>query len=319
MKKSTYINYESKENDKYKNIPKNLIIIEEKQIGKLKITNKYYIIIYFIILTTLILYIILLILWTNYFKMEENLFILINKNLELESTVYSSMNMYYLMIFNNFTFTEVSQKIYPELYNPEESLSVLKYFYSSIKIAFNSQKEKKNLGNLYSDKNISNFTCNNLYTINEKMLNEFNETASTYKLSNIKQKLINICENFGINELKEPKNEFERHFQNLKTFRGFSYDLIIKQLKTGNLGKITLLFNNVMIYLLEIYSKIDKSIINSFCKFMKKYILIMELSFISINILFFIIIRYYLIIKINLFLKQIILIIHVFKVIEMQE
>ena len=326
MNKDAYINYENKEdkvNDKYKNIPKNYIIIEKEQIGRLKIINKYYIIIYFIILTTLILYIILLILWINYFKVEENLFILINKNIELESIVYSSMNMYYLMIFNNFTFTEVSQKIYPDIYNPEESLSILKYFYDSIKFTFNSKKEKNKLGNLYPDKNISNFTCYNLYTINEKMLNELNETASASKLSNIKQKLINMCENFGINELKEPKNEFERHFQNLKneiiSFEGFSYDLIINHLKTGNLGKITLLFNNVMIYLMEIYTKIDKTTINGICDIMKKYILMMEISFISLNILFFVTIRYYLMSKINIFLKQLILIIHVFRIIEIQE
>jgi hypothetical protein len=227
------------------------------------------------------------------------------------------------MIFNNFTFTEVSQKIYPYLYKPEEPLSVLKYFYSSIKFAFNSQKEKINLGSMYSDKNILNFTCDNLYTLNEKMIKELNETASGPKLSNIKQKLINMCANFGINELKNLKNEYERHFQSIKneiiSFKGFSYDLIINHLKTGNLGKITLLFNNVLIYLMEIYSKIDKTSINGFCDVMKNYILIMELSFISINILFFVIIRYYLIIKINIFLKQIILIIHAFKIFEMQE
>ena len=326
MNKDIYINYENKgnnENDKYKNIPKNHIIIEKNQICQLKITKKYYAIIYFIILTTLILYIILLILWTNYFNLERNLFILINKNIELESAVYNSINMYYLMIFNNFSLTEISQKIYPEFYNPKESLSVLKYFYSNIKSAFNSQKEKNYLGNLYQNRNISNFTCDNLYTINEKMLNELNATASASKLSNIKEKLISMCENFGINELKEPKNEFERHFQYLKNeiiyFRDSSYESIINQLKTGNLGKITLLFNNVMIYLLEIYTKIDKATINGLCDVMKIYILVLELSFISINILFFIIIRYYLIIKINIFIKQIISIMNVFKIIEMQE
>ena len=326
MNKATYLNYDNKENkvnDKYKNIPKNHIIIEKNQIAKLKITSKYYIIFYFIILIALIAYIILLIIWINYFNIEDNLHILINKNIELESVVYSSMNMHYIMIFNNFTFKEVTQKLYPDIYNPEESLSLLKYFYISIKFAFNSQKEISYLGNLYSNINISNFTCYNLYTINQKILNELDITSSAYKLSNIKQKLINMCENFGINELKEPKNEFERHFQYLKneiiSYGDYSYDSIINKLKTGNLGKITLIFNNIMIYLLEIYSNIDKETINGFYEVMKKYILIMELSLISITILFFVIIRYYLINKINKFVKQIILIIHVFRIIEMQD
>ena len=326
MNKATYLNYDNKENkvnDKYKNIPKNHIIIEKNQIAKLKITSKYYIIFYFIILIALIAYIILLIIWINYFNIEDNLHILINKNIELESVVYSSMNMHYIMIFNNFTFKEVTQKLYPDIYNPEESLSLLKYFYISIKFAFNSQKEISYLGNLYSNINISNFTCYYLYTINQKILNELDTTSSASKLSNIKQKLINMCEDFGINELKEPKNEFERHFQYLKneiiSYGDYSYDSIINKLKTGNLGKITLIFNNIMIYLLEIYSNIDKETINGFYEVMKKYILIMELSLISITILFFVIIRYYLINKINKFVKQIILIIHVFRIIEMQD
>ena len=89
-----------------------------------------------------------------------------------------------------------------------------------------------------------------------------------------------MCENFGINELKEPKNEFERHFQYLKneiiSYGDYSYDSIINKLKTGNLGKITLIFNNIMIYLLEIYSNIDKETINGFYEVMKKYILIIH-------------------------------------------
>ena len=45
---------------------------------------------------------------------------------------------------------------------------------------------------------------------------------------------------------------------------------------------------------MEIYTKIDKTTINGICDIMKKYILMMEISFISLNILFFVTIRYYL-------------------------
>jgi len=327
MNKGAYINFENKENkedDKYKNIPKSQIIINKKEIGQLKITNKYYIIIYFVIIMTISLYIVLLILWIKYFSLETNLYIIINKNTELESTVYRSINIYYLMIFNNYTFGEVSEKVYPNLYDPNEKLSVIKYFYSNIYSAFNSQKEKNILGDLYPDKEISNFTCDNLYALNKKILKELDATTSGPKLSSIKKKLIKMCENSGNTELKDPKVEFERHFQYLKndivSLEDFSYNGIIKHLQTGNLGKISLLFNNIMLYLLEMYiTKVDKNSINNVCAIMKKNILIMELLFISINILFVILILKFLISKIEKFSKQIILIINVFKIIDIQE
>jgi hypothetical protein len=330
MNKSAFINYESKENkenkenDKYKNIPKSQIIISKAEVGQLKITSKYYIIIFFVIIMTISLYIFLLILWMNYFNLEINLYNLINKNTELESTVYRSINIYYIMIFNNFTFSEASQKIYPKLYDPKENLSVIKFFYSNMHSAFNSQKEKNILGDLYQDDDISNFTCDNLYSLNKKILEELETTTSGSKLSSIKKKLIKMCENFGINELKDPKIEFGRHFQYLKndiiSLNDFSYDGIIRHLQTGNLGKISLLFNNVMQYLLEMYiTKIGKNTFTSFCDVMKRNILIMELLFIFINILFVILIIKFLISNIEKFLKQIILIISVFKILELQE
>ena len=327
INKGAYINYENKENkenDKYKNIPKSQIIINKEEIGQLKITNKYYIIIFFVIIMTISLYIILLILWTNYFHLEANLYNLINKNTGLETTVYRSINMYYIMIFNNYTFSEVSQKIYPDLYDPKENLSTIKFFYSNIYSAFNSQKEKNILGDLYPDKDISNFTCDNLYALNKKILKELDATTSGPELSSIKKKLIKMCENSGITELKDPKVEIERHFQYLKndliSLVDFSYNGIIKHIQTGNLGKISLLFNNIMLYLLEMYiTKVDKEAIYAISNIMKKNILIMELLFISINILFVILIIKFLISKIEKFLYQIILIINVFRIIEIQE
>ena len=327
MNKGAYINYENKENkedDKYKNIPKSQIIINKSQIGQLKVTSKYYIIIFFVIIMTISLYIVILILWLIYFNIETNLFILINKNTGLESAIYRSINIYYIMIFNNYTFSEVSQKIYPDLYDPKESLSTIKFFYSNIYSAFNSQKEKNILGDLYSDKDISNFTCDNLYALNKKILKELDATTSGPKLSSIKKKLIKMCENSGITELNDPKIEFERHFQYIKndiiSFDDFSYDGIVKHLQTGNLGKISLLFNNIMQYLLEMYiTKVDKNTINGVCAVMKRNILIMELLFISINIVFVILIIKFVISKIENFSKQIILIINVFKIIEIQE
>ena len=304
------------------NIPKNQMIIDKKGIKYLNITNKYYIIFYAIIIITFSLYFFLLIKWNKYFNAETNLYNLIEKNAEIEWVVYQGINTYYLMIFNNFTISEISKKMYPNLYNPKEDISFLKLFYQNLIRAFDIKKEIDELGNLY-ESDISNFTCENLYKLNSKIIEELNKTSLGPELSNIKNKLIKICENLGVAENNDPKLEFERHIQLIKngliSIDDFDYKALIKHLMDGNLGKISLLFNNVLIYLLEVYiTKPSKSAINGVSQILKNDITIMEISFIIIDIIIIIIILF-IIIKIKQFSGQILLIKSVFKIYELQE
>ena len=90
-------------------------------------------------------------------------------------------------------------------------------------------------------------------------------------------------------------------------------------LMDGNLGKISLLFNNILIYLLEVYiTKPNKSAISGVSQILKNDITIMEISFIIIDIIIIIIVLF-IIIKIKQFSSQILLIKSVFKIYELQE
>ena len=304
------------------NIPKNQMIIDKKGIKYLNITNKYYIILYIIIIITFTLYIVLLIEWTKYFNAETNLYTLVEKNTEIEWLVYQGINTYYLMVFNNYTIREISEKIYPDLYNPKEDISFLKSFYQNLINAFDIKKEIDDLGNLY-ESNISIFTCEEIYESNSNIIKELSETALGPEMSNTKKRLIKICENFGVTDNNDPKSEFERHIQLIKngliSIDDFSLKGLINHLKTGNLGKISLFFNNVLIYLLEVYiTKPNKEAINGVSKILKNDIKIMEISFIIIDIIIIVIV-FFIIIKIKQFSSQILLIKSVFKIYELQE
>jgi hypothetical protein len=87
-------------------------------------------------------YILFLVIWINYFTQKTNLYELIQKNILLESSIYRAINIYELMVFHNYTIDEVTNKILSDNINNEKN-SIIKSFYSDIKIAFDSIKEKK--------------------------------------------------------------------------------------------------------------------------------------------------------------------------------
>ena len=312
----------NKKNNLY-NIPKNQIIINKNQIRNLNITKKYLNVFYIVVLISIILYSFLLILWINYFNKEKDLHLLVKKNTLLETSSYIAMNLYHLIIFYNLTLSEISKSIYPDLYVPQESTNIIKSFYKNLKLVFSTQKEKDELGELYIDEISLNFTCDNLYTSNKKMIKEIEETSLGPQFSGLKKKLIKTCENFGITELNDPKIEFENHFQFIKngiiSISNYTYDGLINHIKIGNLGKISLLFNNILIYLLEVYiTKSDKSTINEVSSTWIRYIKIMELLFIFVDVIFIFIIIFFLFSKIKNFCSQILLLKNVFKIYQIQ-
>jgi hypothetical protein len=249
-----------------------------------------------------------------------------NKNYNVEASVYRAINIYNLMIFHNFTLQEVSQNIYPQLYNPNEPVSIIKTFYENLKFAFNSQKEKDSLTiNIYEDfQDTSNFTCENLYQLNNDKIEELYNSTVVDQTKNISEKLIQICNNTGITESNDPTTVFERHFQDIKnglvSIDDFTLGGLMKHLKSRIIGKVSLSFNIILIYLLEIlYSKPHKYAISQLLRKLKVYIDMTELSFITIDIIFIIFIIFYFISSIKNNCDQILLLKNVFKIYEIQE
>ena len=316
------INEENKKNI-MNNISKNLRIFNKNEIKNINLINKYLIIVFLVIIAAIILYIILLILWINYFNIEYNLYILLDKNASLETTLYRAINIYYIIIFNNFTLTDIINNIYSDLNSYEGPNSILLSFYENLQPAFDSQKEKNILGDLYEvfEKD-SNFSCEILFKKNDEFLEEMEATLSSKKITKIKNKLLNYCNNSRIDESHDSINVFERHFQyisnGLLSLNDFTYNGLITHLKNGNLGEVTLFFSNVIIFLCEIlFHKPNKKTKNNVLALLKKYIQITEVS--SYIILFvIIIIVLFLIYKIKIFLNQILLLKNAFKIVEMQ-
>ena len=328
MAKRGYRKNSDEENKKNEinNIPKNQRIVSKKDFKNLNIVNKYLIIFYIILLITIIIYAYFTILWVNYFETKSNLYKLMEKNYNLETSVYRAINIYNLMVFNNFTLEEVSQNIYPNLFNPNERVSIIKTFYENLKYAFNSKKEKDSLSaNFYEDfEDISNFTCDKLYELNIKKIEElYNSTVENQPI-NITEQLISICNNSRITESNDPRTVFERHFQNIKNglvhIDDFTLEGLIQHLKKGTLGKISLFFNIILIYLLELlHSRPHKYAIIRLLNLLKKYIEMTEITFIVIDIIFIIIIIFFFISRIKKYCDQILLLKNVFKIYEIQE
>ena len=318
------IEEENKKNEMY-NVPKNQRIINKNEIKNLKIVSKYLIIFYLSVLITILIFISLNILWLELFNIKKNLFSLIDKNCNLESSLYRAINIYNLMIFDNFTINEVTKNIYPSLYDPNESISILKSFYVDLKLAFNSKKEKDSLGNLYEDiEDSSNFTCQEIYDLNDDIFDELKESNVLQKPPDIKEKLISMCENTKLTESNDPRTLFERHFQRIKngivTINDFSYEGLIAHIKEGIIGRVSLFFNNVIIYTLEIiFAKPHKLSVAKLLVLLKKYIIITELTFIVVDIIFIIIIIFFFISKIKKYCNQILLLKKTFKICESQE
>ena len=102
--------YKSKgKKNEFDNVPKNQRIVNKEDIKRLGITFVFKSLYYFYFLFCIALFAILIILWLNYFSKNYNLYTLIQKNLILESSLYRSINLYELMIFNNLTLSEITE------------------------------------------------------------------------------------------------------------------------------------------------------------------------------------------------------------------
>ena len=166
-------NYKKIMDDNKKNqlddIPKNQRIITKKEVKTLGLTIKFKIIYLIDLFFVLVLYATLLYIWINYFSKKNNLYLLMNKNMLLEMTAYKALNAYHLMIFQIFTIDEITEIILPKRKN--ENNSLLKSIYTDLKLAFDSEKEKRYVQDIYIDfEDRCDFTCEKLFEFNSEYL-----------------------------------------------------------------------------------------------------------------------------------------------------
>jgi hypothetical protein len=271
------------------------------------------------------LYIIFLLIWIDFFTQKKYLYDLIQKNISLESSIYRAINIYDLMVFHNYTIDEVTYKILSDYINNEKN-SLIKSFYDDLETAFDSIKEKNKIGGLYQDfEDTSNFTCENFFKFNSENIKEIEENDIDKNLNNITGNLIKLCEFFKITGTNDFRTAFERQFQYIRngmlSMNDFSYQGIIDHIiNDGTLSKISIFFNTIIIYIIEI--NINIPFRNSINKLLSRFaILIMNSEvlffFIDIISIFFALFLY--VKGINKLCNKIFCLRKIFQIFDMQE
>jgi len=316
-------------NDSKKNelddIPKNERIMTKKEVIALGITFIYRFIYYFNFLMFVIFYIVLLVVWTNYFTQKKYLYELIQKNILIESSIYRAINIYDLMVFHNYTIDEVTNKVLSDYLNKEKN-ALIKSFYKDIKTAFDSIKEKNKIGGLYQDfEETSDFTCENLFKLNSEKIKEIEENDKEKKLIDITGNLIKLCEFSRITESNDFRTVFERHFQYIRngmlSMNDFSYNGIIDHIiNDGTLSKISLFFNSIIIYIIEITNRVPfRNAINKLLNRLEKLIIISEIAFLLFDLIAILFVIFLYIRGINNLCNKIFGLRKIFQIFELQE
>jgi hypothetical protein len=264
--------------------------------------------------------------WKKYFLIKENLYSLIKKNLSVEASLYKSIGFYDLMIFQNYTIDECSPKIfYQYVEGDNDRKSILRSFYKDVQNSFNGLKEKNEITNIYSDYGSEeNFTCESFFEMNNKNLEVLKQNDDAKQLGDIKGKLIKICESSRLTETNDIITSLQRHYQHIKngivSITDFSFDGLINHVNSGVLGQITVFFNCILIYVLEVTNNIPhKNGVDNLLALLWRNILLTEGIYIALDFVLIILSIFFFILNIKNYCDQLFLLKKIFKIFEIQE
>ena len=257
--------------------------------------------------------------WYSFFSQQNNLYIILEKDTTRETAIYRAINIYYIMIFNNYTVDYATKILYPDIYHKSEKLTMFKYIYSSMKLGFNNKIEIESLGDLYKNfDNVKRYSCEHLYKENaEEFLSLYtNEVSSSI---DIQEKLTNMCVNILGLDSDKSLYLIENHFQYIKNgiiiLDNFTYQGIITHLKLGYLGRVSLFFNGMMTFLINIiYSKRHQIAINRLLNILRSHIQITSILSIIYDIILTVVIIFLFIRRVNNYCNQITLLKNTFQI-----
>ena len=302
--------------------------ITQKDIVNLNLNKRYIYFLFFLILIVLIIFFFFIFLWDDYFSKKVKLFNIITKNAKLEKSCYEAINLYELMIFNNYTLDELANifEISSQSSNEtegNESNPIFNSFFQDLYLLFDKEKDQTNMLSLFKDfEDLAEFNCINMVvTFKYEIIEKCHEILEGV---NLKQKLVDICIISHITESKDIKTIFERHFQFMKngmlSLTDFSFEGLNKNLDSTIIGRIAFFFFSTTIYIIEVTtSKPHKDSIQKLMSLLNQRILITEISFIIFGVALIFIIMFYYIYNINNFCKQIFLLRKTFNIFEMHE
>ena len=306
-------------------VPINQRIFKKEDIRKLNIMYYYFLVFVFINICIVIVFIIFIFLWINYSKIKTNLYSLISKNLQLEISLYKAINLYDLIIFNNFTIEELSQDIF---YAPDKNIynwgTLLNSLYDDLFIAFNYESEITVLRESFKNFPFFLFTCENLYEENREFLYELENYSSFNNMSALEHDLIEICNFSRVAEFNDMNALFQSHYQNIKnailSINDHSHEGLINHLNEGKLGKIQIHFNCILIYILNLISnKMHKTEISFLILRLKTNLSVTLIASLLSYLILILIVRLAYIRKLKQFCNQIILLKKIFKIYDIQE
>ena len=228
------------------------------------------------------------------------------------------------MIFNNYTIDEMIN--YMELSNENEKTDsniIFDNFYHDLYLLFDLEKDQINMDIVYQDfEDIAEFNCTNIFiNYHYDIIDKVDDIMTNI---NLKERLVDICVVSYINDFKNIKTIFERHFQFIKngmlSLTDFSYEGLNKNLDSTIIGRISFFFFTITIYIIEVKtSRPHKESINRLMALLSSRTLITEIIFLLFGIAFIIIILFFYIYNINKFCNQIFLLKKTFNIFENHE
>ena len=313
------------EENELDHVPKNQRILTRNNVTKLNITFKYIFSFFAIFIFVLVIFIALIIYWKGYFYIKKNLFVFFGKNGSIDTSLSKSINFYDLMIFNNYTMDELANE-YLDAKDKKQPSALLRIFYNDLKSAFNKEKERNEISSIYSDFDDKiTFTCETLFELNYDNLEQIKNNPKSAELNDIKGNLIKLCENNGIADFKDYITVFEMHFQYIRngmvSLTDFTYPGLIDHFNSGGtISRMSLLFNCIVIYLIEIANEIpSRNGMNNLLHLLELSTRFTELFFLFFDIILINIVLFVYINNIKRYCKQIFLLMEIFKIFKVNE
>ena len=323
INKKKFKNSEENKKNELDNVPKNQRIFNKKDIRNLGINFIFLLSIYIYIIACLYTFCVSIIFWYNANSEKNTFYALIEKNIDLEYSLYRAINVYDLMIFHNYTLEEVSKFTFRD--SDQNKNQLLNSFYDDLKLAFDSKKEKNKIPDVFQDfEDQSNFTCEKLFEYNYDNIQLVKANPKAKDLNNLEQNLIEICENSKISESNDFRTVYERHFQYIKngilSISDYTYDGLIEHIiGKGTIAKISLFFNVIILHILELTNTTPhRNGINNLLRRFGHVTIFSECTFI-LFIFIIIIFTTFFFSGINNKCNQIILLKQIFKIVEIQE
>ena len=307
---------EEKKIDELDNVPKNQRIINLKDLNSLGTTIIFKIICYLFLFLVMGLYILLLLLWKHFNLKNTELTNMLQTNQIIETSLYQGIIAYDLMIFYNLSLAEVNRFIMFMTYEQNKNMELINNFYQNLNNSFNNENAIQAIKGFYFGlENIENFECETIYEKNNDYIQDLESIAikNNYNdLKDISQNLINFCKNTRLSDTKDFRTLYEEHFNYIRygilnvknrSFQGL-IDHIINE---GTISKISVFFNCIILFVLELNSKFSNESNKRMNNKMKNLIKITEINFFIFDIIVILLFVFFYISRINKLSNQILL------------